>query len=348
MDSLTQAALGAAVGYGVLGGHAGRKALVWGAVLGTLPDLDVFVPLGDDVADFTHHRGPTHSLLLHAAATPAIAWVMGRVQPSILPFRLRRWLLAFLCLTTHALLDAFTAYSTQLLWPLPVAPTAWSTLFIIDPFYSLPLLACVIAAVASSGDRGVRWNRMGLLLSTGYLLLSIAAKLHVQGVVRDTLRGDPGAGSFTSGATPFNILLWRVVAMDSEGYRIGYYSLFDDSERVRFTRFPDDRRLLEAIAEEEPVADLKRVTKGFYGVRLIGSEIQMADLRMGFEPAYAFRFVVGELRDGEVRPVPNRRVGGGPDELALGWFWGRIWDESLPPPHPGQERSGLSAPQPKG
>ena len=79
----------------------------------------MFVPLGDDVADFTHHRGPTHSLLLHAAATPVIAWAMGRVQPAILPFRLRRWLLAFLCLTTHALLDGFTAYSTQLLWPLP-------------------------------------------------------------------------------------------------------------------------------------------------------------------------------------------------------------------------------------
>ena len=339
MDSLTQAALGAAVGYGVLGRHAGRKALVWGAVLGTLPDLDVFVPLGDDVADFTHHRGPTHSLLLHAAATPAISWVMGRVQPAILPFRLRRWLLAFLCLATHALLDGFTAYSTQLLWPLPVAPTAWSTLFILDPLYSLPLLAGVIAAIASGGERGARWNRMGLLLSSGYLLLSIAAKLHVDGAVRETLRGDPEAGAFTSGATPFNILLWRVVAMDSDGYRIGYYSLLDDSERVRFTRYPDDRRLLEAMAEEEPVADLKRVTKGFYGVRLIGSEIQMADLRMGFEPAYVFRFVVGELRDGRVKAVPNRRVGGGPDVMTLGWIWRRIRDESLPPPHPGEERS---------
>ena len=337
MDSLTQAALGAAVGYGVLGRHAGRKALVWGAVLGTLPDLDVFVPLGDDVADFTHHRGPTHSLLLHAAAAPVIAWAMGRVQPAILPFRLRRWLLAFLCLTTHALLDGFTAYSTQLLWPLPVAPTSWSTLFIIDPLFTLPLLAGVIAAIASGGEKGRRRNRLGLLLSTGYLLLSIAAKLHVDGVVRETLRGDPGAESFTSGATPFNILLWRVVAMERDGYRIGYYSLFDDAERVRFARYPDDRRLLEPISGDEAVADLKRATKGFFEVRLVGSEIQMADLRMGFEPAFVFRFVVGVLREGRVKAVPNRRVGGGPDVMTFGWFWRRIWDESLPPPHPGEE-----------
>ncbi|MCY3759618.1 MAG: metal-dependent hydrolase, partial [Gemmatimonadetes bacterium] len=211
-----------------------------------------------------------------------------------------------------------------------------STLFIIDPLFTLPLLVGVIAAMASGGEKGRRRNRMGLLLSTGYLLLSIAAKLHVDGVVRETLRGDPGAGSFTSGATPFNILLWRVVAMDSRGYRIGYYSLFDDAERVRFARYPDDRRLLGPISGDEAVADLKRATKGFFEVRLVGSEIQMADLRMGFEPAFVFRFVVGVLREGRVKAVPNRRVGGGPDVMTFGWFWRRIWDESLPPPHPGK------------
>ena len=44
MDSLTQAALGGAVGYAVLGNKVGRKAALWGAILGTLPDLDVFYP----------------------------------------------------------------------------------------------------------------------------------------------------------------------------------------------------------------------------------------------------------------------------------------------------------------
>ena len=41
MDSITQAALGAAVGEGVLGRRIGNRAPIWGAVLGTLPDLDV-------------------------------------------------------------------------------------------------------------------------------------------------------------------------------------------------------------------------------------------------------------------------------------------------------------------
>ena len=44
MDSLTQLTFGDACGEAILGQKVGRKALVWGAILGTLPDLDVFIP----------------------------------------------------------------------------------------------------------------------------------------------------------------------------------------------------------------------------------------------------------------------------------------------------------------
>ncbi|MGA0846540.1 MAG: metal-dependent hydrolase, partial [Luteolibacter sp.] len=49
MDSLTQATLGAAVGEFLLGRKLGNRAPAWGALLGTLPDLDVvFSPLLDN------------------------------------------------------------------------------------------------------------------------------------------------------------------------------------------------------------------------------------------------------------------------------------------------------------
>ena len=51
MDSVTQITLGAAVGEAVLGRKIGGRAMLWGAIAGTLPDLDVFVPLGDVVKD---------------------------------------------------------------------------------------------------------------------------------------------------------------------------------------------------------------------------------------------------------------------------------------------------------
>jgi inner membrane protein len=56
MDSLTQLTFGAACGEVIMGKKVGRKALLWGAVLGTIPDLDVFIPLGGPVNDFVYHN----------------------------------------------------------------------------------------------------------------------------------------------------------------------------------------------------------------------------------------------------------------------------------------------------
>ena len=43
MDSITQIVLGAACGEAVLGKKIGNRALLFGAIGGTIPDLDVFV-----------------------------------------------------------------------------------------------------------------------------------------------------------------------------------------------------------------------------------------------------------------------------------------------------------------
>ena len=48
---------------------------------------------------------------------------------------------------THVLLDCFTVYGTQALWPLPLPPVGWATIFIIDPLYTLPLAGGVLAAL---------------------------------------------------------------------------------------------------------------------------------------------------------------------------------------------------------
>ncbi|MDG2203904.1 MAG: metal-dependent hydrolase, partial [Alphaproteobacteria bacterium] len=73
MDSLTQATLGACVGVTMMGRKIGpRRAALTGAVLGTLPDLDVFLAPNDPIDAFIKHRGWSHSLLVQAALTPLI------------------------------------------------------------------------------------------------------------------------------------------------------------------------------------------------------------------------------------------------------------------------------------
>src|SRR5690606_41796534 len=81
MDSITQAVLGASVQGALLGRWHGRKALLYGAALGTLPDLDVVIDYGAAVADMTYHRGFTHSLLVTAAVSLLLAWQVRRYRP---------------------------------------------------------------------------------------------------------------------------------------------------------------------------------------------------------------------------------------------------------------------------
>ena len=83
MDSFTQFALGAAIGGAALGPRAGRKAILWGGVCGTLPDLDIFVPLGDPVSDFTYHRGVSHAFFFLTLAAPVVAALIWRLHPDL-------------------------------------------------------------------------------------------------------------------------------------------------------------------------------------------------------------------------------------------------------------------------
>ena len=198
MDSITQIALGAAVGEAVMKNKVGRKASLWGAVCGTLPDLDVLIPFGDPVSDFTYHRAESHSLFFMTLATPLIVWLIMRIYPQTKQHRTRWALLVWLALITHALLDSFTVYGTQIFLPFSNYPVGWSTIFVIDPLYTLPLLIGVISFfyLKRIPVLAYRLNVIGILLSTLYLAWSIGVQTHVSGLARESLnRQNISAGS---------------------------------------------------------------------------------------------------------------------------------------------------------
>jgi inner membrane protein len=170
VDSVTQAALGAAIGGAIAPAGQRRKALLVGAALGTLPDLDVLIDYGDAVANFTYHRGFSHSLFVLPPFAALLWLALKRWWAPVRGAPLQWLAIIGLALITHPLLDAHTAYGTQLLWPLTVPPTMWATLFIIDPLFTLPLLVgIIIVAVRPARPWSERVIRSCLLLSTLYL-----------------------------------------------------------------------------------------------------------------------------------------------------------------------------------
>jgi len=310
MDTLTQAVLGASIGAAVAGRGERRRGAAWGAACGTLPDLDVLVPLGNPVADFTWHRGYSHSLFVLSVAAPAIWWLISRLD-SRARQRPRRWLaLVWLALFTHPLLDAFTVYGTQLFLPFSNHPVSGSTVFIIDPAFTVPLaVGLAIGLIVRAEHRARAAVVGGLTLAVAYLGLSVAAKLHVEEAARDALAraGISHRGVLTTPA-PFNIVLWRIVAMEEAGYREGFYSLLDPPGTLTFQRHESRTELLDGIRDAWAVGRLAWFTHGFYRVSRQDDRIVMTDLRMGVEPVYVFSFAVGRLEAGAARAVEPEQL----------------------------------------
>ena len=191
MDSLTQATLGAAVGEAMLGKKIGGKAALIGAVIGTIPDLDVLLtPFFTPLENISIHRGYSHSVLFCLLGAFLIAYLLSHLKVTKAEAYWRLWLLSSLGLFTHVLLDAFTTYGTQLFLPFTDFRVSFDSINIVDPFYTVPLLAGVLLSVfrfAPDARRRALPNQIGLLVSTAYLLFTLVNKAHIENVFATAL-----------------------------------------------------------------------------------------------------------------------------------------------------------------
>lgn len=344
MDSLSQIALGSAVAIGVMGRRtAVWKAATWGAVAGTLPDLDVVIDHGDALLNMVLHRAESHALLYLTLFAPLLAWGVSRLHRE--GHLYGRWTLAlWLTLVTHPLLDAMTVYGTQLLLPFTSHPYGVGSMFIIDPAYTLPLIVGVVAALRTKdAARGLRWNALGLVLSTAYLAWSALAQAHVELQARASLRAQGVAAErVLVTPAPLQTLLWRVVALPDDPadtrFHEAYVSLFDGPGPVRFEAHDRGAALMATHGQAPPVARLTTFAGGFVKLSVTpGGQLRITDLRMGQEPDYVFNFDLGP--PDTVGKAPSVQVSERPPVgPALRWIGQRMWGQDVSPPWRGAVR----------
>jgi inner membrane protein len=331
---LTQLTFGAACGQAILGKEVGRKAPIWGAILGTLPDLDVFIPLGSPVDDFVYHRGFSHSLFLLALLSPLIAKLITTIHQDTKHLYIKWVLFSFVVLEGSVLLDLLTIYGTQIFWPFDTTPHAVPALFIIDPLFTLPIFLGVLASLLfkNHNPKGHRLNAVGLTLSLTYLAWAVGAGVFVKNRVNEKLAQQGVSYSqFTFCPAPFTTLLWRVVGIDNEQYFETYYSLFDGDAPLSVNFYPRNLSLMKGMEEHPPVAKLEKFTRGYFAMSENNGSIAMTDLRMGSEPNYVFQFRVAELVETKKVPTKPIRLQAIRDWGQLPWLWARIWN---PPAQP--------------
>ena len=397
MDSVSQITLGAAIGEIVLGRKLGNKAMFWGAVGGTIPDLDIITkPFFTEIQSLAFHRGISHSILFavlfglgfgwlihrlyegqyatsffrailslfiscipisiiyfifgndwHPNVVAALAIVVAGVVFTILSRRsdkmvevvydnpsLRSWQwMFFLAFFTHAILDTFTMYGTQLFLPFSNYRAAIASISVADPlFYTIPFIICLVVASRYKRKNTKRrgWAIAGLVLSCTYLLFTLWNKNNVSSVFESQMKEQGITYTrFVTGPTIFNNFLWNMTADSDDAYYIGQYSVFDTSP-IEFVRIEKQHDLLANSDNDETINTLRWFSNDYYSViRRQDGYLQINDMRYGTfmgtgeENDFIFRFVVEAQKDGRYAMIKSL---GGPDEEDVDDMFGLLFE----------------------
>ena len=328
MDSLTQIVLGAAVGEAVLGKKVGNKAMLYGAIAGTIPDFDTFAShFTDTVTALEIHRGFTHSIVFSVVFAPVFGWLVSRWEKTA-SWKNWSWLF-FWGFLTHPLLDAHTTWGTQLFWPLDLR-LAYKNIFVIDPLYTLPFLVFVILAMRKkrTSPKRRKLNNLGIIISSVYMLLTLILKgITYQKFTEALQQQNIQYSEIETKPSPFNTILWTANVDTKDAYLIGHYSFFD-AKPIHFSAYPKNHEWLEDLKDEENVQRLIKITKGWYTITKENEKLYLNDLRfglLGFSPSaknFTFSFQL-EKKNGKVIITEKEKDTRDAKKL-LGELWERI------------------------
>ena len=285
MDSLTQIVLGASVGEVVLGKKVGNKAILWGAIAGTLPDLDVlFRYFTDEISSTQMHRGFSHSIVFAVLIAPLLGWIAKKIHFKLKEVSFKDWTKLFFWTTvTHPLLDAHTTWGTQFFWPFNYR-LAYQNIFVVDPLYTLPFLMFLIIVMTLKKDNPKRskFNTIGLSLSSTYLLLTLIFKwISFQEFKEGLENQEIEYVEIDTKPSPLNSILWSSLIETDKGYRTAYYSLFDKQEITYSKEFLKNHHLLEPYLEQKVIKQLIDISAGWYRIEEKNGKLLFWDLRFG-------------------------------------------------------------------
>jgi len=255
MDSITQIVLGAACGEVVLGKKIGNRALLFGAIGGTIPDLDVFVGkiiYNSEIDSMAFHRGFMHSFLFAILGAFVFGffafWLYNRGKRFGMTTQ-KDWVwLFFASIFTHPILDSFTAYGTQLFAPFSNYRVAFNNISVADPIYTLPFLVLLIVVMffkRTSTKRSL-FLKLGLGVSSLYMILTLVNKCYVNGVYKKALEDEKiNYLRFQTQPTILNNFLWYGIAETETAYFVGFYSILDTKSTIsRWHKLPKNHNLI--------------------------------------------------------------------------------------------------------
>lgn len=212
---------------------------------------------------------------------------------SVVDIKYSDWLLLFIILIPlHSVLDVFTAFGTQLLWPFSHHRFAISNISIADPAYTFSFLWSVLLITFLEKDSiwRRRINLFGFGLSCFYMAFTFVHKAEVNHVFEKSLTENHiQFKRLMTTPTILNNILWYGIAEADSAYYCGYYSLFDKDKKVTtFQRLAFTNDILNNFENTPELKTLKWFSNNFYNAyQKDKSTIQYNDLRYG---SFSFKF----------------------------------------------------------
>lgn len=285
MDSLTHIVLGACIGEVLLDKNAGRKAMLWGALAQSVPDIDFLAGLWMPVStELMAHRGITHSFLFAFFIAFFLALVAARWHKAE-PISLRKWFFFFLIeIACHLFLDALNNYGIGWFEPFSTTRISFNVIYVADPLFSImPAIAFgFLLFLRTDHAHRLRWARAGILSSVLYLVFALSNKYKIDHEIKAYAKDANGnSRRYFSTPTLLNNLLWFIVVEDSTDYQIGYRSVFDKPGDLQLLQISKQKELLNPVEDHKEVMELKQFSQEYYTVEKWGDTLVFNDLRFG-------------------------------------------------------------------
>ena len=210
----------------------------------------------------------------------------------------------FLAFLTHWLIDACTAYGTQIFEPFSRYRVAFNNISIVDPLYTVPMLLGLGLAFWAKNYKVKRfWNYLGFSLATLYMASTFYSKSLMNTIVADSLK-EQGIEykEYITYPTIFNTILWQTTVLAEDAYYYGTYSFLDKEPKIKFIKLPKNHDLIEEYQGEEYLDILLWFANGYYNIveepdgKIIFNNLRFGmmgvpeDSSIPIEDRYVFRF----------------------------------------------------------
>ncbi len=285
MDSLTHIALGACIGELFFEKGFGKKAMFWGALSQSIPDVDFIGSFFLNTPDsLLAHRGFTHSFLFALFVIPIFALLADYFHR---PHNIStlKWLFFFgVELFVHLLLDVFNNYGIGWFEPFSHERFSFNSLYVVDLFFSIIPWIFFLRLLLLDRYHLKRKKLASIALAVPlvYLLSILLVKIYISNDVKNYLAFKHISYSqLIITPAPLQGFLWYIIVKEPNAFYLGYYSFFDKRYTLKFYHYFQHAELLQNISDHENLQKLIRFSQGFYIVRKQRKEIIFNDLRFG-------------------------------------------------------------------